>query len=213
MQLVIDTLAEVWFAIVILHNVQTLVDGFFVLQREHQPATQHTPPHRCHRMVNHIEQRLTVVLHRRDKLQRTHRKLIQTYVFVFFDTGNRGDMCYLRMQRLLQILQDGTSSNNTTLQVIDAKTLQRLHVEMLVQLLMRRLLSKYPVVKFEGDEAIAKVTFEVMLATPIVEHLLRLEVTYQFLNIVVSPLAYQEFTCRDVKEADTTRRLAKMHSA
>ena len=76
MQLVVDTLTEVWFTIVILHDVQTLVDGLFVLQREHHPTAQHTSTHSRHRMVDDVEQRLTVVLHRVQQLQRVYGKLI-----------------------------------------------------------------------------------------------------------------------------------------
>lgn len=45
-------------------------------------------------------------------------------------------MGYLCVQRLLQVLQDGTSSNDATLQVVDAKTLQRLNIEVLEELLV-----------------------------------------------------------------------------
>ena len=65
MQLVIDTLAELWFAIVVLHDIQTFVDGLFIFKREYQPTTQHTTTHRRHCAINHVKQRLTIVLHRR----------------------------------------------------------------------------------------------------------------------------------------------------
>ena len=121
-------------------------------------------------------------------------------------------MCYLRVQRLFQVLQDGTGSNDATLQVVDAKALQRLHVEVLEQFLVGSLLGKYPVVEFESHEPIAKIALEVVLTPSVVEHLLGLEVAYQLLHIVVSALAYQKLACRDIQEADATRRLAKMHS-
>ena len=122
-------------------------------------------------------------------------------------------MCYLCMQRLFQILQDGTSSYHATLQMVDAKALQRLHVEVLVKLLMGRLLSKYPVVKFKRHQAITKVTLEVVLPASVVKHLLRLEVTYQLFYIVVGALTRQELTRRDIKEGNATRGLAKMDSS
>ena len=62
-QLLVDTLAELRLAVVILHNVQALVDGPLVLQREHEPAAQQAAAHRRDRLVDHIEQRLAVFLH------------------------------------------------------------------------------------------------------------------------------------------------------
>ena len=81
-------------------------------------------------------------------------------------------MCYLRVQRLLQVLQDGTSSNDTTLQVIHTKTFQRLYVEVFVQLLVSCLLSKHPVVEFEGEISVAEETFELTFLVAVKEHFL-----------------------------------------
>ena len=73
-------------------------------------------------------------------------------------------MSYLCMQRLLQILQNGTSSYHTILHVVNAKTLQRLHIEVLIQFLMSCLLCEHPVVEFKGTQAIAKVTLKIVLS-------------------------------------------------
>ena len=83
-------------------------------------------------MVDNIQQRLAIVLHRGYQLQRTNRELIEAHIALFLNTRNARNMGNLRMQRLLQVLQNGTSSNDATLQMVDAKTLQRLHVEVLV---------------------------------------------------------------------------------
>ena len=121
-------------------------------------------------------------------------------------------MAYLRMQRLLQILQDGTSSYDATLQVVDTETLQRLHLKVLVQLLVGGLFGKYPVVKFEGNETGAKIALKVFPTVAIIEHLLGLEVANQLFHIVVGAFARQEFTCRDIEEGHTAGSLAKVDS-
>ena len=77
---------------------------------------------------------------------------------------------------------------------------------------MGSLLCKHPVVEFESHQTIAKVAFEVVFATPIVEHLFGLEIANELLHIVVSTFAYQEFTRRDIQKRNATGRLAKMHS-
>ena len=119
-------------------------------------------------------------------------------------------MGYLRVQRLVQILQNSPCGYDATLQVVDSKAFQRLDIEVLVQLLMGRLLGKHPVVELVGAETGAKITLEVLLAPTVVEHLLGLEVAYQLLHIVVGALTRQELACRYVKEGHATGSLAKM---
>ena len=55
MYLIVDTLAELWFAIVVLYHIQSLVDGFLVLEWEHQPAAQQSSTHRTHCLVDDIQ--------------------------------------------------------------------------------------------------------------------------------------------------------------
>ena len=86
MQLVVNTLTELWLAIVIFYNVETLVDGFLVFQGEDEPATQQSTTHRGYRFINNIQQTLTILLHRIDQLQRTNSKLIQSDILVLLDT-------------------------------------------------------------------------------------------------------------------------------
>ena len=121
-------------------------------------------------------------------------------------------MGYLRVQGLLQVLQDGSSSYHTTPQVVDTKALERAHIEVLVELLVGSLLSKHPVIQFEGAETGAKVALEVVAALPVVEHLLGLEVANELLHIVVGALARKELTCRDVEESHPTDSLAEVDS-
>ena len=84
-QLVIDALTELRLAIVVIHDVKPLVDGFLVFQREHQPSAQHSASHRAHRLVDHIEQRLAVFLHRMDQLQRADGELVETDILILLN--------------------------------------------------------------------------------------------------------------------------------
>ena len=54
---------------------------------------------------------------------------------------------------------------------------------------------------------------KILLARPIQQNLLWLQVTQQLLHVVVSALTRQELARRDVEERNATRRLPKMHSA
>ena len=64
-----------------------------------------------------------------DQFEAADGEFIETNIFVFFYTGDRGDMAYLRVLGLLEILQDGSSSDDATLQVVHPKALQVLDIE------------------------------------------------------------------------------------
>ena len=212
MNLLVYALAEIRFAVVILHDIQAFVDGLLVLERKDHPAAQQATTHRRHRFIDDIEQALAVFLHGINQFQRTDSKLIQTHILILFDARDRCDMPYLRVLCLLQILQDGPRSNHAALQMIYAKALQVLYAEVLQQLLTRCLVSIYPVVELEGKEAVAKLLFEVLLTTPFEEHFLGLKVTQKLLHIVSCTLACQELASRDIEEGHTKGRFAEMHA-
>ena len=85
-------------------------------------------------------------------------------------------MAYLRVLCLLQILQNGTCGNHTTLQMLHTKALQVFYTEMFQQLLTCRLVRIYPVVQLKREELRAKFQFKILLATTLEEHLLWREV-------------------------------------
>ena len=120
-------------------------------------------------------------------------------------------MRYLRVQRLFEVLQDGSGGNDSTSQMVDAKALERLDLKVLVKLLVSRLFGKHPVVHLESAEARAEVALEVVAMLTVVEHLLGTERADEFLDVVIGTLADEEFTCRDVEERHTTGRLAKVY--
>ena len=132
LQLFVDALTEIGFAEEVVDNVEALLDGLLIFQREDEPAAQQSATHRRYGTVYHVEERLAVLLHGTDQLQRSDGKLVETHVAFLLDTGDASNMTYLGVQRLFQILQDGSSSHYPTLQMVDAKALQRLHVEVLI---------------------------------------------------------------------------------
>ena len=148
-----------------------------------------------------------------DQFETTNGEFVETNIFVFLDARDRGDVAYLRVLRLFKVLQDGSSSDGAILQMIHAKTLQVLHVEMFQQLLARRLVCKHPVVKFEGKEPVAESLFELLLLTPFIEHFLWREIPQEFLYIVLCPFPSQEFARRDIQERYAIGRLAKMYGS
>ena len=146
------------------------------------------------------------------QFQTADRELIQTDVSIFLDTGNRGDMAYLRVLGLFEVLQDGTCRYHTSLQMIDTKALQVLDIEMAQEFLLRGLLCKHPVIELEGEVFRAKEPFKVLFPRPVVQDLLRREIAQEFLHVVLRTFARQELARGDIKEGHTKRGLAKVHS-
>ena len=95
--------------------------------------------------------------------------------------------------------------------MVNAKTLQRLDVEVLVELLVSRLLGKYPVVHFVCDKTDAEVAFKVLAALSVVENLLGLEVADKIFHVVIGTFARQKLACRDVEEGHAAGSLAEMY--
>ena len=120
-------------------------------------------------------------------------------------------MAYLGVQRLFQILQNGTAGYDTALQVFYAKALQCLHIKVLQQLLSGCLLREYPVIQFEGAVTSAKQTFEVLFVRAVIEHFLGLNVGEQLFDVIIGTFTTKKLTGRDVKETDTTCSLTKVN--
>ena len=120
-------------------------------------------------------------------------------------------MSYMRMLRLLKILQDSTACNNTVHHIVNTEPLQVLHLEMLQQLLSRRLFRENPVVKFKGKNLVSEIAFKLALLSSLVEHLFRLYVAKQFFHIVRCSLASYELSCRDIQKGHSKHALTEMY--
>ena len=81
-------------------------------------------------------------------------------------------MSYLCVECLVEIDEDGTTGHDTRLQMVDTKALETLHAEVFQQFLLSRLLSKHPVVEFEGEISVAEETFKLTFLVAVKEHFL-----------------------------------------
>ncbi len=100
-QLVIQQLAELWLLEEVFHDIEALVDGANFLQREYKPTPEHTAAHSCHRTVDHIQERRTVLLHWSHQLETSDGKPVHAHKLVFLNAGKSRDMIDLRMLRYL----------------------------------------------------------------------------------------------------------------
>ena len=210
LQVLVHRLAERGVAVEVVHHVEPFVDAPLVPQGEHQPPAKHAPAHGADRAVDDVEQRLAVLLHGLQQLQRADGKLVEPDEALLLNARQRSDVGYLRVQRLFQVLQHGSGSHDAVLHVVDTEALERLHLEVAVQLLVGRLLGEHPVVQQERDEPRAEVPLEVVAPLAVVDHLLGLEVAYQLLHIVVRTLADEELARGDVEKRNATGRLAQV---
>ena len=115
------------------------------------------------------------------------------------------------MLRDFKVLQDGTTSYHTVMQVLHTKTFQVFHGEMMQQFLTGRLLCEHPIVELESEYLIAEILFKFLFLRAVKKNLLRLDAAQQFFHIVIGALARQELTCGDIQESHTTGTLAEMH--
>ena len=210
MQLLFNQCLKVRLAEEILHDIQPFVNRLLIFQRKDHPAFQQTCSHRADGPVDDIEQATSAIIHITNQLKATHRKLIQTDIFVFLNTGQRGDMPNLCMLRHREILQDGTGSNDAVLQVLHAETFQVLRFKMLHQLLTGSGLRKYPVVQLEGKELAAEISLKHQALATFKKNLFRSEVIQQFVHIVKRTFRRKKFTGRYIKKGNSTGRLSEM---
>ena len=101
-------------------------------------------------------------------------------------------MCMLRN---FKILQYGSACHDAVFQMVYAESFQVLYAEMLLQFLSCCLLVEHPFVEFEHTMFCAEESLEVCFLASFKEHLLRLEVGNQLLNIVVGTFCGEEFSC------------------
>ena len=85
MKLVVEKLTELRLLEEILHDVEALVDRAHILQWEHQPAAEHSSAHCRYSLVDDVEQRQTVVLHRSHQLQTSDGESVHAHELILFD--------------------------------------------------------------------------------------------------------------------------------
>ena len=210
MQLLFNQFLKVRLAEKILHDIQPFVNRLLILQRKDHPAFQQTCSHRADCPVDDIQQTASAIIHIANQLKATHRKLIQTNIFIFLNTSQRSDMSNLCMLRHRKVLQDSAGSYDTILQVFHAETFQVLRLKMLQQLLTGSSLRKYPVVKLEGKELAAEIPLKHQAFATLEKNLFRSEVVQQFVHIVKRAFRSKEFAGRYIEKGNATGSLSEM---
>ena len=97
MQGIVEQFAEVGMAEEVLHNIQSLIDGAYLLEWEYYPALEQTGTHGTDGLVDDIEQRFTPIVHRMYKLKATHGVAVEAHVTLLLDARECSDVLDLRV--------------------------------------------------------------------------------------------------------------------
>ena len=110
----------------------------------------------------------------------------------------------------LQVVENRPRGRNAAREVVDAEALERLRAELLAELFAVDLLGKDPFVEPVGVEPRPEGLREMILITPLVNNLFRLEIRNQLVHVVVRTLGHVEFARRDVQKGNARRLTAEI---
>ena len=210
MQELFDVVAQLRFAEEIFHHILTLLNGFDILEREEYPTAQESATHRTDCLVDDIEQTTSVIIHRSNQFETADSEAVESDVLLLFHTGNIPYMTYVGMLGLFEVVEDGSGSYKTALQVVHSETLHVLHSEMLQQFLFRGFIGKNPVFQFVSVILRTEITLKYILLSTLIEHLFRREVGKEFFDIISSTLGSKELTRRDIEECSSASTFAEI---
>ena len=121
-------------------------------------------------------------------------------------------MSYLCMLRNLKVLQNGTTSYHTIMQMIHTESLQVLYREMMQEFLACRLLCEHPIIEFKGEYLIPEKLFEFLLLCTVKENFLGLEIAQQFFHVIIGALTGEKLTRRDIQKGNSTGSFSEVDS-
>ena len=208
---VCQLLTQVRLAEEAVHPIQTLIDGTLILQGEGNPAAQQSSTHGADSLVNNIQQRNSPFVHGSQQLQVADGITVQTDIALLLNAGDADDMLDVAVEGDVKVVQHSPSSHDAILQMLNAKTLQVLRLEVFQQLLAGKLLGEHPVIEFKRAEFIAESPLKLLPQPPLEQYLLGREVVDQLLHVLKGALSRQEFACRDVQEGYSARPPAEMY--
>ena len=82
-------------------------------------------------MVEHIEERRAVVLHRVQQLKGAYGKAVEAHVAFLVDACERRYVAYVRVLGHLEVVEYRPGGHDAAAQMVYAKALERLHAEVL----------------------------------------------------------------------------------
>ena len=192
------------------HNVEALVDGLGVFQREKQPAVQQARPHRGDGAVQHAQQALASLFQRAYKLEVAHCEAVKPHIFLLLDARYGSDVADAGVLGDVEIVQDDAGGYHRVVHAVEAEAFQRRRTELGAQPFAGGVERKEPVVKFKQQVFVAQCLLCPGFQSAFHQHLLRRHVGHDFVNIVGRTFRRQELARRYVEEGYTYTAFAEV---
>ena len=175
-----------------LHAVLPLHDVAHRPQGKEHPAMQQPGAHRRERAVDDGEERSAALAHRFHQFEIADGELVEAHVAVFLNAAQGGDVADVRVLRHVEVAEDNACRHRGIFQVFHAEAFEVFHLEMLQQLLARRVAREGPVVYLKDKEARAEHLREAGLAAALHQHLFRRKAAQELVDIFRPPLCHEK---------------------
>ncbi len=185
----------------VFHHIKARVDLRHILEREQQPAAKQARSHGAYRAVYHIEQALAVVAERTEQFEIAHREGVEPHIAVFLYALKGGDMAGAGVLRYVEIMKNGTRSDDGRRHSVDSEALERSGLELAQKSLARRGFGENPVVKLKHQVAAGQSLLEVAALSALHQHLLGRELGEKLVDIVGRTLRGEKFTCGYIQKS------------
>ena len=213
LELLQDSVSRVGIAEEVLDDIMPLANLDRVFQGEQHPAMQHAGAHRSDCLVDDVEERYAALVHAAHEFEVPDGELVKTNEAVFLDATQSRDVSEQLVLRHLHVLQDDAGCHDAALEVLHAKTLQVLHLEVAQQFLPRGLFREGPIIELEGDVTCAEAALEHHPFATLVEDFLRGERCHEARDVLRRAFRHEELAGADVEERHATSLLAEVYRA
>ena len=159
----------------IIHHLIACLYLLFVLQRQRDPAAQETRTHWRDSLVDDVNKRFSVRIRGVQKFQITYRELVEPHKLPLVDSRKRGDIIYLIVLGLMQIMYSSTSRHDAFWKIVNAEAFQRSGVEMPCQDVVGIIIGEDPVVEHGEEILIAESLDKITAFVTLAQHFRRVE--------------------------------------
>ena len=172
---------------------------------------EHARTHWRERAVDHREQTLSILRHRRHQFKVAHRKLVEAHIAVGFDASQGGDMLDLGVLSEVEVMQNGTGCHHPLFHIRHAKALQRLRLKVAKQAFHGAVEAHHPIIEFESEHPRIKSVGKFVATAALNQHLFRGEIIEQLIHIFRATLGSKKFAGGNIQKRNANVLPAKAH--
>ena len=141
-----------------------------------------------------------LIVGRVEQFEVAYSETVEPYIMAAFDTRYLGDMRYLFVFRLVEVIEYGSRCNDTAGKVFDAKPFERVYFELFEESVACRFYGIDPVVLFEFGYLGRQCLLEKFSVFSLVEYFFGCKRVEKFLGVFQRALAQIKFACGYVEE-------------